>query len=99
MGACGSTRCAAPPRRGQEVTAPTFRCSAYEPPKRKGGIYGEKVEIDSEAGLILDEFVFEGLVHIEEMAEGYYFARVGGYVFALRRERGKWHAMLKEVRR
>ena len=81
------------------MSAPTFRCSAYEPPKRKGGMYGEKVEIDSEAGLILDEFVFEGLVHIEEMSDGYYFARVGEHVFALRRERGKWHAMLKEVGR
>ena len=81
------------------MTAPTFRCSAYEPPKRKGGMYGEKVEIDSEAGLVLDEFVFEGLVHIEEMAEGYYFARVGEHVFTLYRARGKWHAMLKEVGR
>ena len=81
------------------MSAPTFRCSAYEPPKRKGGMYGQKVEIDSEAGLILDEFVFEGLVHIEEMAEGYYFARVGEHVFTLYRARGKWPAILKEVGR
>ena len=78
------------------MTAPTFRCSAYAPPKRKGGMYGQKVEIDSEAGLILDEFVFEGLVHIEEMSDGYYFARIGGYVFTLYRSRGKWRAKLKE---
>lgn len=79
------------------MTAPTFRCSAYEPPKCKGGMYGQKVEIDSEAGLILDEFVFEHVVHIEEMSDGYYFARVGEHVFTLYRARGKWHAMLKEV--
>ena len=79
------------------MSAPTFRCSAYEPPKHKGGMYGEKVEIDSEAGLVLDEFVFEHVVHIEEMSDGYYFARIGGYVFTLYRSRGKWHAKLKEV--
>ena len=79
------------------MTAPTFRCSAYEPPKHKGGMYGEKVEIDSEAGLVLDEFVFEHVVHIEEMSDGYYFARIGGHVFTLYRSRGKWHAKLKEV--
>lgn len=78
------------------MNAPAFRCSAYEPPKHKGGMYGVKVEIDSEAGLILDEFVFDKVVHIEEMSDGYYFARIGGYVFTLYRSRGKWRAKLKE---
>ncbi len=79
------------------MSAPTFRCTAYEPPKHKGGIYGEKVETGSEGGHILDEFVFEHVVHIEEMSDGYYYARIGGYVFTLYRSRGKWHAKLKEV--
>ena len=72
----------------------TFRCTAYETPKHKGGMYGEKVEIDSEAGLVLDEFVLDKVVHIEEMSDGYYFARVGEKTLALfaalDRERPGW---------
>ena len=76
---------------------PTFRCTADEPPQAKGLMFGALRSFDSRPGLILDEFVFEDLVHVEQMDDDSYYARVGRHVFYLTRKRGKWTARLHEI--
>lgn len=79
------------------MTRPAFRCTAYEPPARKGGMYGKKIEIDSGGGLVLDEFVLGSVIHVEQMSDDFYYARVGKHVFNVYREHGAWRARLHEV--
>lgn len=81
------------------MTAPTFRCTADEPPATPGGIYGEEHLFDSSEGLVLDEFVLEGVIHLERLHDRpvCYHLTVGGYVFVLTRRSGKWIAKLQEL--
>lgn len=81
------------------MTAPTFRCTADEPPQKAGGFYGAEQTFDSSEGLVLDEFTFQDVVHLEAMHERSYYLRVGDYVFTLHRARAKgshWIARLEE---
>lgn len=79
------------------MTAPTFRVTADEPPAKPGGLYGAEHRLDSSDGLVLDEFVFEDVVHLEALNERAYHLRVGGFVFILNRRSGKWIARLEEA--
>ncbi len=78
------------------MTAPLFRCTADEPPKRKDGMFGPEHALDSETGLVLDEFVFEAVVHMERMTDGYYHLRVGDDTYGISCTRGKWAARRSE---
>lgn len=81
------------------MTAPTFRCSADEPPVKPGGMYGSQHLLDSSGGLVLDEFVLEDVIHLEGLHDRpwCYHLRVGGYVFILSRRSGKWIVRLEEA--
>lgn len=81
------------------MKAPTFRCTADEPPAKPGGLYGEEHRIDSADGLVLDEFVFEDVVHLEALSDRppMYHLRVGGFVFIVTKRSGKWIARLEEA--
>jgi len=82
------------------MSAPRFRCTADEPPEKPGGMYRAEHRFDSFAGLILDEFVLDGAIHLEHRHErpDVYSLHVGygtgeGYRFTLTRRRGKWNVM------
>lgn len=81
------------------MTAPTFRCTADEPPAKPGGLYGEQHCLDSSDGLVLDEFVLEDVLHLENLHDRQwcYHLRVGGFVFILAKRSGKWIARLEET--
>lgn len=76
---------------------PRFRCAADEPPKKRGGMYGKRHSLHAGMGLVLDEFTFEDLIHVEQMDDDGYYARVGSHVFYLIRKDGKWTTRLHEV--
>lgn len=79
------------------MTAPRFRCTADEPPSRRGGMFGPEHRLDSDEGLVLDEFVLEDVVHLEHMDDSHYHLRVGGYTFAMVRKRGHWVTLVQET--
>lgn len=81
------------------MTAPTFRCTADEPPAKAGGMYGAQQTFDSSEGLVLDEFVLEDVIHLEALHDRppTYHLRVGGYVFIVTRRSGKWIVRLEEA--
>lgn len=81
------------------MTAPTFRCTADEPPQKAGGFYGAQQTFDSTEGLVLDEFVLEDIVHLENLHDRpwCYHLRVGGFVFILAKRSGEWIARLEET--
>lgn len=81
------------------MTAPTFRCTADEPPAKAGGMYGAHHVLDSTGGFVLDEFVLEDVIHLEGLHDRpwCYHLRVGGYVFIVTRRSGKWIARLEEA--
>jgi hypothetical protein len=81
------------------VTAPRFHCTADEPPAKAGGTYGPVHRLDSTEGLILDEFVFEDVIHLEALHDRppCYHLRVGGFVFIVTRRSGAWLVRLEEA--
>lgn len=79
------------------MRAPTFRCTVDEPSAKPGGMYGPTHRLDSTEGLVLDEFVFEDVVHLDALSERVYHLRVGGFVFILHRRSGAWIARLEEA--
>ena len=74
------------------MTAPTFRCTADEPPAKPGGLYGEEHIFDSSEGLVLDEFVLGDVVHLEHLHDrpDCYSLRVGPHRFVITYRRRIW---------
>jgi len=66
-------------------------------------MYGTEHRLDSRGGLILDEFVLDGAIHLERLHDRplCYHLSVGygtgeGYRFVLTRRRGKWNVMRED---
>lgn len=80
------------------MSAPKFRCTADGPPEKPGGIYGPEDHLDSSTGLILDEFVLDGAIHLEHLSDrpDVYSLSVGPYRFVLTHRRGKWAVMRQD---
>lgn len=81
------------------MSAPTFRCTADEPPAKPGGMYGAEYQFDASEGLVLDEFVLEDVIHLERLHDRPYCygLHVGAYRFIVTRRSGKWIARLEEA--